>query len=252
MMQAGCLKLLILLVTISCPAMAQVGKLYPVDEGPKDPSFQEFRARLIEAVKNRDTKFILSILDPNITNSFGFRASRIDVAKNRGAKFIPSILDPNVTNSFGSDEGAKLFKEKWKPDDPNSELWETLTEILSMGGSFSHGNKNDFCAPYVFGKFPDQFDSFEHSAIIGENVRIREQPGLTSPVIATLSYDIVALADSSTRPVEKEGHSWIAIELSNDKTGFVSKQFIRSPIDYRVCFTKKNGKWRMTALVAGD
>jgi hypothetical protein len=229
--------------------MAQVGKLYPVDEGPKDPSFQAFRARLIEAVKNRDTKFILSILDPHITNSFGFRASRIEVAKNRGEKFIPSILDPNITNSFGGDDGVKQFKEKWKPDNPNSELWDVMVKILSMGGSF---RKNEFCAPYVFSMFPDQFDSFEHSAIIGEQVRVREQPDLTSPVIASLSYDIVAEADPSTEPVKKDGHTWIAIKLSNGKTGFVSKQFIRSPIDYRACFTKKNGKWWMGALVAGD
>jgi hypothetical protein len=57
-MQAGWFKLLILLVSISCPAVAQIAKLYPVDEGPKDPSFQDFRARLIEAAKNRDAKFV--------------------------------------------------------------------------------------------------------------------------------------------------------------------------------------------------
>src|SRR5262245_10335517 len=85
-MRTGSLKLLILLVSISCPAMAQVGKLYPVDEGPKDPSFQAFRDKLIEAAKNRDAKFILS------------------------------ILDPNITSSFGGNGGVKEFKETWKLD----------------------------------------------------------------------------------------------------------------------------------------
>ena len=217
-MRTGWLRLLILLVSISWPAIAQVGKLYPVDEGPKDPSFQEFRGKLIEAAKNRDAKFILS------------------------------ILDPKILNSFGGDGGVKEFKEMWKPDNPNSELWGTLIEILSMGGSFT---KNEFCAPYVFTKFPE-LDAFDHFVIIGEQVRVREQPGLTSPAVATLSYDIVAQADQPTEPVIKEGHSWIAIKLSNGKTGFVSKQFIRSPIDYRACFMKKMGRWRMVSLVAGD
>lgn len=222
-MRAECLKLLILLVSVSCPAMAQVGKLYPVDEGPKDPSFQAFRAELIEAAKNRDAKFVLN------------------------------ILDPDMLNSFGGDGGVKEFREWWKPANPNSELWGILIEILSMGGSFSPENKNDFCAPYVFHKLPDlDLDPFDHSVIIGENVRVRDQAGLTSPIIATLSYDIVALADPSTNPVKKDGHTWIGIKLSNGKTGFVSKQFIRSSIDYRACFTKKNGRWWMTALVAGD
>ena len=216
-MRAECLKLLILLVSISCPAVAQVGKLYPFDDGPKDPSFQAFRARLIEAAKNRDAKFVLS------------------------------ILDPKITNSFGGDGGVKEFKEMWEPDNPNSELWGVLVKILSMGGSFS---KNEFCAPYVFSKFPE-LDTFEHSAIIGEQVRVREQPDLTSPVIASLSYDIVTITDPF-EPIKKDERSWIAIKLSNGKTGFVSEQFIRSPSDYRACFTKKNGKWRMTTLVAGD
>jgi hypothetical protein len=217
-MRAGWFNILITLVFISCPAVAQVGKLYPVDEGTKDPTFQEFRGKLIEAAKNRDAKFVLSILDPNIQNGF---------------------------DGVG---GVKEFKEKWKPDNPDSELWGVLIEILSMGGSFT---KNEFCAPYVYTKFPEP-DPFEHSAIIGEQVRVREQPGLTSPIIASLSYDIVAITDPPTTPIKMDGHSWIGIKLSNGKTGFVSEQFIRSPIDYRACFTKKNGKWRMNALVAGD
>jgi|SRR5262245_22979857 len=217
MMRAEWLKPLILLVSISCPAMAQVGKLYPVDEGPKDPSFQEFRGKLIEAAKNRDAKFVLS------------------------------ILDPKILNSFGGDGGVKEFREQWKPDRPDSDLWDVLVKILSMGGSFG---KNEFCAPYVFSKFPE-LDPFEHSAIIGEQVRVREQPDLTSPVIASLSYDIVAITEPF-EPIKKDGHSWIAIKLSNGKSGFVSEQFIRSPIDYRACFTKKNGKWRLKTLVAGD
>jgi len=220
-MQTGWLALFVLLVSISCPAIAQVGKLYPIDEAPKDPSFQAFRTRLIEAVKNRDAKFILS------------------------------ILDPKILNSFGGDGGVKEFKEMWTPDNPNSELWDILIGVLSMGGSFNLKNKNEFCAPYVYSQFPE-LDAFDHSVIIGEQIRVREQPGLTSPAVATLSYDIVAVADPSTEPVEKDGHSWIAIKLSNGKTGFVSKQFIRSPIDYRACFTKKRGMWGMVTLVAGD
>jgi hypothetical protein len=208
------------LVFISCPAMAQVAKLYPVDEGPKDPSFKAFRDKLIEAAKNRDTKFVMS------------------------------ILDPDILNSFGGDGGVEQFKEKWKPDNPNSELWGVLLEVLSIGGSFDPRTK-DFCAPYVFSNFPE-LDGFEHSAIIGEQVRVREQPSLTSPIIASLSYDIVDLPDRPVNPIKMDGISWIAIKLSNGKTGFVSKQFIRSPIDYRACFSKKNGKWRMNTLVAGD
>ena len=45
---------------------------------------------------------------------------------------------------------------------------------------------------------------------------------------------------------------WYKIETLGGKKGFVSAEFVRSPIDYRACFEKKNGKWKMTAFVAGD
>jgi hypothetical protein len=210
-----------LLVFISCQAVAQVGKLYPVDEGPRDPSFLAFRARLIEAARNRDAKFILS------------------------------VLDPKIQNSFGGSGGVEEFKETWKPDDRESKLWGILAEVLSMGGSFGNAAKNEFCAPYVYSRFPE-LDAFDHTVIIRENVRAREQPGLTSTAIATLSYDIVVIADPSAEPIEKDGHLWLGVKLSNGKTVYVSKQFIRSPLDYRACFTKKKGRWRMDALIAGD
>jgi hypothetical protein len=49
----------------------QTRKLYPVDEATKDPSFFTFRARLIQAVQRHDAAFLISILAPKITNSFG-------------------------------------------------------------------------------------------------------------------------------------------------------------------------------------
>ena len=50
---------------------SQVGKLYPVDEAARDASLFILRARLLEAVQQRDTAFILSSLSPDIFNSFG-------------------------------------------------------------------------------------------------------------------------------------------------------------------------------------
>lgn len=203
----------------------QRGKLYPVDEGSKDSSFKAFREKLLEAARKRDKQFIVS------------------------------ILDPKIQNSFGSDGGLKEFQERWKLDSPDSELWNTLITILSLGGSFvaSEGEMT-FCAPYVFSRWPHNFDSFKYAAITGKNVRLRMQPNSTAPVVITLSYDIVKTDYEESMP-EKAGsdsYTWVRVTTLTGTKGYISGKYVRSPIDYRACFSKANGKWVMTVLVAGD
>lgn len=206
-------------------APAYADKLYLVDEAKQEPSFKAFREQLSAAIKKRDSKFILNTLDPNITVSFG-----------------------------GCGEGVKCFKEYWKLNQPNnSQLWNTLSNVLALGGSFetSEGEKY-FCAPYVFSDFPDKVNGeelmgvHEYAAIVGQNVNVRSRPNLNAPIITSLSYDIVKLNQSSN----SNSQGWFKILAPTP--GYVSSKFVRTPFDYRTCFKKSKGKWVMTALVAGD
>lgn len=207
----------VLLLTVFCtPAAAQVGKLYPVDEAAKDPSFFTFRASLLRAIQKRDTVFLLN------------------------------IVDPNIQNSFGGDGGIAEFKKMWRPERADSEVWTELLTALALGGRFE--NPQTFMAPYVFSNFPEQFDVFEHGAIIGEGVRVRKAANTNSQILATLSFDILKVTAWPTN--EKSG--WVAVELANGEKGYVAPEFIRSPVAYRAIFQKQNGKWIMTAFVAGD
>src|SRR5687768_5458500 len=78
------------------PVGAQEVKLYPVDEATKDASCKRFRARMIEALKRRDRKFLLS------------------------------SLHPKIQNSFGGDGVIKEFVEMWNLDSPASKVWGQL------------------------------------------------------------------------------------------------------------------------------
>lgn len=215
-----------LLITVFLSqAPAYADKLYPVDEAKQDPSFKAFRDQLFVAIKKRDSKFILNSLDPNISVSFGVCG-----------------------------EGVKCFREYWQLNQPNnSQLWSTLSNVLALGGSFeTSGSEKYFCAPYVSANFPAKVNGeqlegvHEYAAIIGQNVNVRSRPNLNAPIIASLSYDIVKLDQSSN--INNQG--WFKIIAPTP--GYVSSKFVRSPFDYRACFKKSNGKWLMTALVAGD
>ncbi len=209
-----------LLLSAHYPSTAKEAKLYPVDEAARVPSFFVFRARLFEAIRQRDNAFAIS------------------------------VLSPNIKNSFGGNDGIAEFKRGWKPERPDSKLWKTMMGVLALGGSFDGDDR--FTAPYTFSKFPDDFDAFEYGVIVGENVRVRKEPKPDSQVIGTLSFDIVKVSDWMPKQSGGNKQEWISVTLADDVKGYVAKEFIRSPIDYRAIFEKKDGKWQLVAFLAGD
>lgn len=214
---------LLLLLGISINVSAQKERyIRPVDEGTKDKSFSTFRAKLIEAVKMRDKKYLFS------------------------------VLDPNIEASFGGDNGIEDFKKMWDINSSKSKLWDELLTVLSNGGGFQ--DKNTFAAPYSFKSFPADLDAFEYQVIFGNNVNLRSKPDLSAKVISQLSYNIVkvdyqnSVSDGKSEPT----YLWLKIETLGGKKGFVNAEFVRSPIDFRAIFVRKKGKWKMSAFVAGD
>ncbi|MEZ5429336.1 MAG: SH3 domain-containing protein [Pyrinomonadaceae bacterium] len=221
-------KLFLLLTMMAGLALnlpAQERYVRPVDEGPKDASFVSFREKLIKAVKEKDEKHLIS------------------------------VLDDDIKASFGGDEGVKDFQTFWKLDSGQSGVWEELLPVLTNGGKFVSGAPNkEFCAPYSFVAFPEDLDAFEYNIIFGNNVRLRSKPDLSSNVITKLSYNIVKIdwEKSVNDGKDDPTYIWYKVETLGKLNGFVSADYVRSPIDYRACFEKKKGVWKMTAFVAGD
>src|SRR5690606_33782972 len=173
--------------TCATPAVGQVGKLYPVDGAVEQPEFFTFRAHLLQIVQARDTAMLYA------------------------------LLVPNILNSFGGDGGVAEFKAMWRPGDPDSKVWEILSGIVSLGGTFH--NDTIFSAPYTFSRFPAEFDAFDHVVIVGFNVRVRAEPRASAAVIDTVSFDIIPIA----REAERGGwdDNWAAVRLADGRTGFV-------------------------------
>jgi len=200
---------------------SQNRKLYPVDEAAKDPAFFTFRARLIQAVQRRDATYLLR------------------------------ILSPKISNSFGGSEGVADFKKMWKPESSQSGVWTELAKVLSLGGAFD--KDGSFSAPYLHSSWPEEEgDGFEVGVIVGGNVRVRTAPQITASVIRNLSFDIVDVPDWQRTKARGEKREWTKVKLADGQTGYVAEEFIRSPIDYRAIFEKENGRWVMTAFIAGD
>jgi hypothetical protein len=203
------------LVTGPGDLSAQVVRLQPVDEASQQPAFLEFRTRLLRALLARDTTGLFS------------------------------AVAPDVINSFGGDGGLREFRSMWRPAEPDSPVWRVLTEILSLGGAFQSDTM--FVAPYTSSSFPPEFDGYGHVAITGSGVRVRQQPTTRSPVLTTLTFDVVRRGETDVRLA-----GWVAVELADGRTGWVAATYVRSPTDHRALFVQRNGRWIMRALVAGD
>src|SRR5687767_844593 len=132
--------ILILIIFSFSNIFAQERYVEPVDEAKKDASFYAFRAKLIAAVKSRDAKYVLS------------------------------IVDKDIKNSFGGNDGIAEFKEWWKIGSSNSKFWTEFLPVITNGGKFfkEAGSKTKlFIAPYSFQDFPDDLDAFSYSVIFG-------------------------------------------------------------------------------------
>jgi hypothetical protein len=204
----------VLLLSASALSDAQPN-LPPIDEAGQQPDFFEFRERLVEAVGRRD------------------------------AQYVRTIVDENIVASFGGDEGVEALVALWEVDSSDSRLWQVMESVLHLGGSFVTGEM--FAAPYVYSTWPSSVDPFDYIAIIGAGVRVREGPSRLSPVIASLSHAVVAkFADAGS------GDGWVAVHLADGRRGYVSSRYVRNPLDYRAVFQRKDGRWLLTAFVAGD
>jgi len=167
-----------------------------------------------------------------------YRNDLADAILRRNTEGVLALIDPNMRTSFGGDGGTDAFRTLLA----KKETWDQLQFVISNGGKFrGEGDERSFWAPYVYAAWPEGFDAFQSLAITSMRVPMRESADPNSRVVATLSYDIVTRGAA-------EGQ----ISTSDGKAGYVDPRTLWSPVGHRAGFSKKGGRWRMDAWVAGD
>ena len=205
-------------------------KLLPVDDASQDPSFAEFRSQLIKAARNHEAKFVIS------------------------------ILDSDIKNGSDAERGIMQFKNQWQVDQRDSNLWEVLTTILIMGGSFRiNDGAREFCAPYVTSEWPSvvsqlpqNADPLDYQVIVDKEVAVKSQPNSSATTVSVLSYDVVKLSSTTvtTAPNSVNSLNWMKISTLAGQEGYVQDKYVRGASDFHACFRKLGQKWLMTELAA--
>lgn len=177
-----------------------------------------------------------------------------EAVKNKDNKYIIGILSSNILTSHGGNGGVDEFKAHWNWASDDSPFWITMDKLLQLGGGKYKGDRF-YKIPYVSSNWPndEKYSVFEYMAITGTNVNVRINPELkTSEVVGQFSYDIVKVDyEKSIRYFDET--IWYYTESFDKKLkGFVFRDYIWSPVDYRVTFEFIDNEWKMTILVQGD
>lgn len=214
---------LLFVIGCSLPAGAQERRLDPLDEAAKDASWVSFRQTLRAALVKRDREFVLSILDPNVRS--GLEGGR------------------------GPDE----FRNQWQLDSDTSPLWPELAAVLALPSAWHRPDEGpaELCVPYVAVRWPQDMDAYRGGAIIAPKVAAKSEPYGASNTVATLSYNIVEVADwevDDRSPASRQ--KWVRVKLRRGE-GFVREEQIRSPIEHAACFAKGESGWRLMGFGPG-
>ena len=193
--------------------LAQGFRIYPVDDTERDHTFKTFTAKLNKAAVKRDVKAFRKLCADDIVTGAGRKK------------------DPE-------EKGWAAFVSRWRPSDPDTQLWEVITDLLSLGSVRMHPRL--YVAPYLVWKFPENLDPRRFLVLTRDQVILRTAPDRDSKAIAVLSFDVV----------EKLGEApgeWTLVRV-NGKQGFVQSQHLRSSLTPRAQFAQEPEGWRLVAL----
>ncbi|MDR0469200.1 MAG: hypothetical protein LBH09_04435 [Peptococcaceae bacterium] len=178
----------------------------------------------------------------------------VDAIDKKNLLALDGFLDDDIIVSFGGKKGKLDFYEEWElNDNPElSKVWAEIERTIQLGGIFNVEEKA-YVAPYIYINFPNEFDTFEHLAITNKDVHVYEKEDIDSDVIDILCYNIVKRKKWDSGFWTKTDQDFIQIETISGRIGYVQKQYIRSPSDYRFSIKcNNNGEWKIIYMISGD
>lgn len=147
-------------------------------------------------------------------------------------------------------------------EDAEVNLWLELRDALVLGAKrveldYPGAPKApQFCAPAM----ADQvFKSIEAGMLVitAKDVHVHAEPKSSSPVIDTLSHDIVKMGPLGSRryspeEIGGETYPWLRIVTPSAEIGYAYGKHVREWQDYEACFRKLKGKWLLISLDVAD
>jgi hypothetical protein len=170
-----------------------------------------------------------------------FRERLAAAVKARDADALAALAADDIKLDFGGGEGTAELRARL--DAPDYELWDELDKLMALGCAANE--EGGITIPWYFAQDMGEIDPYTAWLVAGEDVPIyAARDG--DRRIGALSWDLVELADWDPEQPHQQ------VTLAGGETGFIATGKLRSLIDYRLLASSRNGRWRITTLIAGD
>ena len=166
-----------------------------------------------------------------------------DAVELRDRTMLLDLVSDDIEVDFGGGAGKREFVQNWKLDTPGSRLWSELGKALALGCAESG---DAFVSPSSVVQFDGKRDVFETLLAVVPGSAVRAEPSEDGAVVASLNWDLLTIRDVPAPD------AWQGVKLDDGKIGFVRRDQVRSIVDMRAVFERREGRWLMTAFVGGD
>jgi hypothetical protein len=170
------------------------------------------------------------------------------IVASKDATALTALMLPEFKVEFDVGKGPLVFRRHWKPEAPDSEVWEVLGKALALQGSAYLPTL--FCVPYVYKSFPRDLDPLAHVVATGADATLRDRPAGDGAVRGKRDYAIIRLADPLQPPVVIRESSFVAVNDESAGRCFVAGSEVYSPAGHRMFFERRGGRWQWISLAA--
>lgn len=176
----------------------------------------------------------------------------------KNENWIYSVLDREVTSSFGDDPGKDAFVRYWDPANDSSAFWQSLDRAVRLGGAFTDRSERNYQVvfPYVFTDPEVDKCGDEIAVITGSKVNLRAKPSANAQVVMQLNYDVVCSISpySHGKTVTGEAEWYFVRTVDEQFQGWVFWKYIYNPVFGPRLFILKDSDehWRISAFIEGD
>lgn len=189
-------------------------RAWPVDESGRDPGFAAMRRGLLAAVMARDARGVAVFFAADATLDFGGGSGPGELVRRLG--------DPTLG-----------------PD-----LWAELETILSLGAVQQGAGR--FCMPYVWcaERVAEQVGDGMTAWVVAADAVLLAAPDADAEPVEPLRYDVLEILGFTGR--------WARVRSLAGEDAWLHRSQYRTPYDHRILVRRVDGRWQVTAFVAGD
>lgn len=176
-----------------------------------------------------------------------FLASLQAAVDTRDADALAALAAEDVLLDFGGGAGRVLLRERLAEND--GALWDNLAGTLELGCAAE--DETGMVLPWYFAQ-DIPVDPYMGAIVTAEHVPLYNAPGSDADVVSRLSWDAVERLPSEVAGEGTEFVRWTDPESGDLIEGYIATEELRSIIDFRLIANRRNDRWRITALIAGD